>query len=505
MRLEPIQRNTTSSASDQNLPAPIGGLDESTSITATKPANALRLINFISQKDGLHVRKGTRTWGKVPGSVEAMLGWAGQKQFACTKTGIFEVQRNIITPQLSGHTTGRWLGDMVANPDVQLLVVANGFDGVRMFNGSSWRDTTGTITSDTQPVVRPERLACPIWHQRRMTFYERGTLRVWYLRPGLAGGIASPIEVGPYCQRGGEIVAIASLQPSNALSTDNRLIVYTSNGEVVVYDYTNPDQAVKYGGTYQIALPVGWRPFGLIGGKLAALTTNGLYALPDVVAKPESAQEITALTEPIYKSYDAEANYTLSPNWQVIETVAERGLVIINRPEGDQFGSSFGSWTYLQGMKATAWGETLNGVFFGDSDGTIRQYGAGSDDDPNGTSIYALCVGGYSNLGSPRLKRLARARPNLKSVPVDYSLRALSDYEEPDMTYPAPAAMTPGLGWDFPMDGTGPWNTPKERTQWGWRNVSGRGHALSIAFSVNTRAPLVYRGCDLLLAPGGQT
>lgn len=483
----------------ETLAAPLEGLNEGRGITKLKSDESVRLSNFVPRSDGLYARAGTRKWvSGLNGAVESIVTWGDRRMFAATGSALYEIRQNVAIPSGNGFMSGRWSGDTISNPAGQFLVVSNGMDGIRVFNGSSW-------TSPGISGVDSTLLAGPIWHQRRVFAYEKGTLNVWYLEASAFGGVASPLPIGALCQRGGEIVALASLDRDKAKNREDMLVILTSNGEVIIFNGSNPALAESWSlqGVYQGPLPVGWRPFGKIGGDLVMLTVDGMITVPGTLAKPNSQQPDATLTDRVSATYAVDAHYRLKAGWQVVDSDADDGLVIINRPGGEQLANAEKAWTELRGMPATAWGMTLDGTFFGTASGEIKRYGIGHDDD--GVGIEALAVSAYWRPGRNRLATVRRLRPLMRSVPIKPHLAVITDYAQPAASYPAPEAVG-GSTWDFPWQGDNrPWQSPLEKTTWDWRMASGKGHAIATVFSVKTRAPLVYNGMDVMMEIGGPT
>lgn len=496
MRLEPLQ-TSQAAGSPSTIPASLRGIDQASPLNAMRPDSAIRLVNFIPRSDGLHVRAGQRKWADGLGHVVSLLTFSDHKVFAASGGSLTEVRHGVKIPQLTGMLSDRWQGDTLVNAGARFLVAANGLDGPRVFDGTSWR--TCAITG-----IDPTRWCCPVFHQRRM-FFGNGD-EVCYLGTGAIGGPAKRIPIKPYLKRGGRVVGLASMLGSNERNRADELVVLTSEGEILVYSGTDPDTAATWSqrGVWTCDKPMGWRPMSMLGGQPMVLTTSGLFRVPDMLAKPQSVRDYDAITTPVQDTYGGWAPKEQDANWQAIESPTDDGLLIVNLPDGNQVArSATGGWTELKGCTATAWAATRDHTFRATADGEVWHYGAGHHDD--GQAIEALAVSAYSRLARGRKVKIVRARPDMTSVPVKSHVSFLADYAKPKDSYPAPIAEA-GAPWGTAWDAENrPFDTPPEKNIWDWRTVSGQGHAIAGVFSVRTKAPLIYRGMDLIIGPGGMT
>jgi hypothetical protein len=487
------------------VPAPIGGLADGVPPMAMKPTQALQLINFVVRDGELAVRGGDqRIVAGLPGAVEALHTWRGERTFAGLPDRLVEVGRNVTATIATGLSSGRWTGDVIANDGGSLLVMANGYDGVRAFDGTTWR--TATITADTTADgdLDASRLAGATYHMRRMWFWQRGTLDLWYLPAGQFAGVACAVPLAGLARNGGRVVGLAVMQSDTGRSTDDSLVIVTSGGELFVAAGTNPNDAATWSisGPYEIDAPLGWRPLAKVGGEVAVMTKTGLYAVGQIVGTPKERRDETAIGAPVGKAWRREALRPAAPEWQVIEAGADDGVVIVNRPDGRQSVRTSGVWSELAGMPATAWCETADGAWYGTAAGEIRRYGGTIYEQ----AVDAEVVTSFQRYGRNRLMHAVRIRPAMVSVPVRPRFRLLADYDElppipqgHQVTWPATRDALAGPEWDFVWGETG----PTERRRWDWNTIAGRGHALAVAMSVRTRAPLRLSGWDLMLTAGG--
>jgi hypothetical protein len=339
---------------------------------------------------------------------------------------------------------------------------------------------------------------------RRMWFWQRGTLDLWYLPPGQFGGVACVVPLAPLARHGGRIVGLAAIQSDTGRSTDDSLAIVTSNGEMFVASGINPNDAATWSiaGPYEIDVPMGWRPLAKVGGEVCVMTTTGMYTVAQIVGTPRERRDEAAMSASIRRTWAREALRPAQAEWQIIESGVDDGVVLINRPDGRQSVRASGAWSELAGMPATAWCETSDGAWYGTASGEVRRYGGTIYE----SAVDAEVVTSFQRYGRNRLMHAVRLRPSMVSVPVRPRVRMLADYDElppipqgQQVTWPATKDALAGPEWDFAWGEAG----PTERRRWDWNTVAGRGHALAVAMSVRTRAPLRLSGWDLMLTAGG--
>lgn len=498
MQRSPIEQSGRPVSSNKPLQAPRGGVDESTPIEELKPQYAQRLRNAVVYEDGIRSRQGTRTWTTAPGGpVESLIQWGGEHAFAGTPSGLYRVAANLVEPAVTvGITTGRWLGTEMSTPGGNFLVAANGFDGVKVYDGVVWKNC---------PIAGhayPERLSCPTWHNRRVWFFVRNTLDLAYFEPSMFGGTLKLFPMTGVFNKGGEIRAIGSIKGDNAENMGDMLAILTSNGQVAIYGGHDPQRSETFSkqGTFDLGNPMGWRPMSVIGGELAITTQDGVITIPSKASTRKTARDDEALTQRIRTTFGLGAHSPLSQHWQVIETGAEGGAVIVNLPDRNQAILKNNAWSMLSEVNATAWVDVGLQTIFGTDDGKVKIYGHGSTDD--GAPISGEIIHAYQR--GTRLMKVTKVRPHIVSPKINPMIGLLEDFRDPKPRYEASRPAVGGVQWDFPMNSpSGPWSHPSMIRRWDWRTTPGRGHALAFLFAWSSSAPLLYRGADLEIATGG--
>lgn len=465
------------------LPAPLAGLDLSQPITAPAKGTALRLDDWVVRQDGIHTRDGYTVERTLPSSVRSLLSYPGHL-IACTLTQIYDGG----TLVAGGQTSGDWQAALIANVGGLHLLMANGFDSPRRFNGVSW--SVATITG-----VDQTKLMCPVVHQRRVFAAERGSLRIWYLGVDAIGGPASPIYLEPHCRVGGQVVAIASMSPVGGRTKDDTLVALTDKGELVMFGGSDPDNADGWAlqGVWRVPPPVGWRPLTKRGPVLLVMTSKGVLPVPKVLASAESQKPVESLTNPVDKLLSATGS-------EIIDSGSAE-LMLIQGDDAQYVLSDTGAWSRWT-LDARCWAEHDDALYFGMQDGKVCRYGGSLDD---GRPIRSFAVDAFQTLRKPVVKQLHRCRPMyLAAHPYVPRVELLTDYKDPPETFDAGRIDDVYWQWDdvtWPRQPM-PWLREVSSELQPWRSLAGKGTAVALMQSVQTRTPIVWTGTQIVYTAG---
>lgn len=505
---------------------PLRGWNARDALSGMEAGDAIRLDNVICRPYGLEIRPGKQRWlTGCNGAVETLMVYGAkngdQRLFAATPTAIYDVPRgrvtNILantvtmTPDVSGLTSGLWSWDQLTNAGVTLLVCANGADGVRTYDGTEWR-TSAITCGAPNTTLDPNLLDGVIVHQRRLFFFEKGTLRLWYLPLGHIGGAAQLIDLGGEVTQGGEIIALTTMSNDGGRGIDNSLVVVTSAGEMVVFAGVAPERAAtwKKTGAWPVPPPVGKRCFAQYGGDVVYLSTVGALPVSQILAKPEPDKPREALTENIRRAYErAVIAGEVETAWGVIESFKNR-LMIINAPTQDGSAqmvlSSDGGWSAFVGLDALCWAECGVDLFFGDANGDVFRL-AGSQDD--GGPISAFIVEAYSRFKTPAKKVFKRARA-IFDQPAKMVVRhgLYTNFAPIPGTLTGPTETWSGTPWTWDQFGWAlqppAWTNDVRGQTDVWRGITGHGHAAALITALSATDPVVYEGTEIAYEVGGQ-
>ena len=510
MFIAPQPRKAAAITKTQPMPFPAKGWHIKGPVTGMGKDEALRIHNAIVYQDGIRPRHGYTTHASGLGAgVYTLMDWAAEgtspKLFAATPTAIFDVTTfgtSSPSAAVTGQHSGRWSVAPLSNIGTTFIWCCNDHssDVPMVYDGTGWS------AADVQGCEAGKLYPC-CSHMGRIFAAEKGALKLWYLATHAADGPAYMIDLAPACQKGGEVVAMASLPRSGGRSKADQLVVVTSKNEVLVWSGTDPDNAATWdeAGVYTIPSVVGGaRCFTQFGSSLLVSTCVGVLPLTDVLAAPPASESTGAVSEPIYDAIVSAADQISGETgWQIIEGVDDSVLVLnVPLPGGiRQFAryersQAWCSWD----IPATCWGRVGGALYFGTPDGKVKAYGAGVYTD-DGDAIEAEIIHSYQGHGA--WKNYTRVRPWLMA-PNHYRprVKVVTDYRPLDDAYPAHNTASLTNAWDGLTWQDWSWESrPSER--FSWRGVRGAGVAAALIISCKSTAPWLYRGADLEYFLGG--
>lgn len=494
MLLRPIKNNSRKGRTStlKRVPAPSGGLNSLDDLTTLSANEAIELINCLPTEDGSTLRDGYSLHASGMGApVEMLMRFSKSdgvdELFASTADSIFNVtgQAAVGSAEITGLSNGKWQWVNYANAAGTFLVICNGSDDVRYYNGTSWEAPiiTGVASTDLVNVTS---------HMSRLWFIEKESLNVWYLEPNAVAGNATKLDLGPFSKEGGYLVAMGSWTRDGGEGLDDVAVFVTSEGEVHVYSGTDPNSTATWGraGTYKIAPPIGHGCMKSFGADLGILTTQGLVPLSAIQGLAVSAQQNASATNRIRghinKYFASNGN---DDGWQFIES-EEHGLLIINVPvvsgsKYEQFVMNTrtgGRWGHFKDINTKCWERANEALYFGGLDGSIWRYGADNDD---GEAIEAKIIHAFSDFGTPYEKGFKQYRPQFSGPPGYKPLVGIRvNYDDADIVQSIAPPSPVGAEWDVAEWDAADW-APDKVVSKKWYGIKGEGHvgAVIVKFS----------------------
>jgi hypothetical protein len=491
-----------------SLQAPIGGWNRRDPIPEMAPTDAIIMDNLIPGNGNIQIRGGSTKWATGLGSfVESLMEYSsptGNKLFAAVPTAIYDVTGGgaVGGAVQSGLANGRWQHVNFATAGGDFLVIANGADSVRNYDGTTW--TTPAITGVTSSTLVGVNV-----HAQRLWFIPNNSLSAWYLPVSSIAGAAVEFPIGQYCKLGGYIVAMGSWSQNGATGMYDLAVFVTSQGEMVVYKGTDPDTDFQQVGVFKIAQPIGHRCMLKSGSDLAILTAIGMEPISKILPYNLSTQGTVSVTDKIngaFKEYYLRGGNFFG--WQVIE-YPKAELIIINAPYAERatqhqfvMNARTGAWCRFTGLNGGCWGTLGSNVYFGDNSGNVWQYDVQYND--GGAAITATVQQAYADAGTPQNKRFVAARPIVEApsgivpavvIKLDYDTSAPSI----PLSSFAPAA---SAFWDAALWNVSFWDEPLVPSL-NWQSLSGMGRVGSIAMAFATANSVSVNGMDIIFEPGG--
>ena len=513
------------------IPAPTRGLNLHDGIAAMKPDDALILDNWFPEATYLRVRGGTTSHVTGLGSaVQSLMEWAGpssRKMFGATATAIYDVTSAgaVGAAAVSGLTNGYWQTTSMTTAGGSFLILCNGSDSVRNYDGTTW--TTPSITGVTSSTLN---FVCS--HKSRLWFVENNSTKAWYLPTSSIAGAAQGFELGERFTNGGKLIAIGTVSRDGGAGSDDFLAFISSHGQVAVFQGSDPASANTWDlvGVYNNAPPIGNRSTVGVDGDLAILTESAIVSVRQLMSGGESTANRQAISNRIDQGIIAAfSSYGALSGWQCA-TYPRYRMAVFNVPTSADTAFQYvvntqtGAWCTFgliaSPLDATCWGILNEAPYFGTDDGTVFAAESGYSDltpqllnfvnntggtlqfqnntlanlffvvNPAAGAITAELKTSFQNYGSAgSLDRITMARGLFTAgAQVVPAIRINVDYrdDQPMTTdqYPLSAGATGGV-WDVSLWDVGVWGA-SEVPYANWVSVTGIGTVASLHMLTST-------------------
>lgn len=480
-------------------PAPIGGINAVDAIAAMPPQDALVMENFFPTQYSVNARNGAQYHVTgITGTVETLMVYragAVTKMFAIVNNagtcGIFDVT-NAGTVGAAVHTglsNARWQYVNMSTPAGQYLYLFNGVDDPLLYNGTTWT----AINSASTPAiihVTTNTLIAPELFKNRLFMVKKNSTEVWYLPIQSISGNASALYLGAYLRLGGSIIRVFNMPMATIDQTNNYLGFLSSEGEILLFQGSDPDSDFSLIGVYRVGRPVGDKCIFRLSSEIYFITTSGIYAMSqiynggnDVVNNSLSYKILPLIADDTQKYFN---NF----GWQgIIHQAGSK--VLINVPTGETnysrqyvMNTLTGAWCLFTGWAAYCWETMANNLYYG-GNGFVAQADVVGYNSDFGNAIQASLKPAFSYFGTQATKMFTMVRPIITSdSAVSYNLIMNYDFKDSGGTVNTIVANSDTL-WSVAWDVA--WSAG-EYTQNTWKSVTGTGYAAT------PRIDFAYRG-----------
>ena len=387
-----------------SFPAPVGGWVENLNIAMGAPGTARVMENIFPGVQGCRVRGGRKKVATVGARVKSMFTYQSgvvSRMFAATSAAIYDITSliptTVPTASVSGMGSGYWSTVQMGTAGGEFLVAVNGANTPRTFDGLNWATTsiTGVTSAELSYVSK---------HKSRLWFVRKNSLTAWYLPVDSIAGAAADLSLTGVMQRGGSLMFIATWSQDAGDGQDDRIVFVSTEGEVAVYQGSNPASAADWSlvGLYNISKPLGPKCHFRAGGDLVIGTESGLVPLSAVTQKDPAAMDVSALSGAIEQSWRDQVKRRTVDQPMELFTWPRENMLMVSLPH--DLTTSFvaniqtGAWCKYIGWDVQA-ATVFNGqMYIGDRAGFVYAAEVGGADE--GPTTGDLFVPGVPDPGA---------------------------------------------------------------------------------------------------------
>lgn len=496
--------------------APVGGWNDRDALAEMAPTDAIALENFFPRPTYCEIRGGSSSHatgmtgnGKTLATYNALNGT--NKMFCLTASGIYDVSSaGAVGSSKLARTDGKHQWVLFGDGTSNYLILCNGVDKPAYFDGTTWT----AVDSGTSPAltgVTTTKLVYPMAFKGRLFFIEKDTLNFWYLAAGAAGGALTKFPLDGEAKKGGYLVAMQTWTIDAGDGPDDRLALITSEGEILVYEGTNPSSSTAWAkvGTYAVGKPIGRRCMEKLGGDLVVLTQNGAFPLSAALQSSAIDYKL-ALSNKIEKAFTAAALASSSIfGWRVTVFPAQSALLVNVPTQEDGVHEQYVMNTITKAWcKFKSWNAEdfviYNGELYFTSGTAVYKAWTGTSDVGSNIIAYGKTAFNYFGRANTQ-KQFKMFRPVLATTgPLTFLTDIDVDFQDGAIVGEATYNTTIGAQWDVSNWDVGFWANSTEIVK-SWTSPSEYPGACAAGkLKVSTNALTVqWMSCDYVFSLGG--
>jgi hypothetical protein len=386
-------------------------------ITNMEPLYAVAMENWFPEEGWIRRRPGWSAFntgsassGNFNSLFELAKGNATTTLIGLTTTG--RMYAGITTGSLPAATSTTLGGAEATAVNVnQRLVMA--FDD----NATAIQDWDGsTLTATSITGATSTAMTHVSTHKNRTYLVEYNSLKFWYSGTNAYAGAYSGYDLAYIAKRGGYLLCTSSWTMDGGDGVDDRFVAITSEGEVAVYNGSDPGDATNWAliGIYRIPRPIGRRCTVKLGGDILVITENGVVSMAGLFQEGgvfRGAADFTSVVGPAWRELVTSASRAY-PGWFGTVFAAQK-MLVFNVPT---HATSQTGYQFVMNIVTGAWcrwnipmGHAVSfqsQFIFGYS--TITRQAADSIGLDSGSVVTSYFKQAYNTLGAPGRKKLVR-------------------------------------------------------------------------------------------------
>lgn len=513
-----------------SMPAPTGGLNDLDPLSNMGPEFMIDCLDVFPDTGVVRARPGYMVaQDGFDEAVKSIVSYnnqsGGHMVFACTDDGIWD----ITTPGTKVFKYALTNGNVdflnFTNAAGNYLVVWNGTDPAAFYDGTTWAPfvTAGSPSAPGEiSGIAPTDISWAFVHMARLWFVKKNSMELFYLPIDQLGGAAAPMVIASNFTRGGYLLVGSSWSSDTGRGISNRLILFSSEGEIASFLGTDPDDVGTWGldAMFYLAQPLGTRAIERFGGDILVMSRRGVVPVSALLyGTATEVMQAGTLTSRINR-----AIHRLTENWGAApmppELAAHPSPMWITINLWDFVQSR--PIQYVMNIATGAWGKfaypvrTLVTVgdttYMGTEDGRVLVVTPNLYQDEvdtsgqNGIPIFPYIFSAYTYLGNPTVNKHTKLIQPVINSPTRpaFAVRVLPDFRtdqyDPVLSLPT-AGGSAGL-WDVAEWDVGTW--PMADIVWSlWRNANTLGYSFAWQMKASTQVNFEVAAVKYVVEGGG--
>lgn len=500
---------------------PVKGVFDAGGMTQIKDTYCLSIQNWIPRLNFMEIRKGWTVRNELDGhTVMSALQYSGTDGGKLIGICSDDTVWDLTTPSAEVDITPEAPADIL-NFSENWYSGLNFKNNLFIYSPSSSNTTEEVYAYDGTNIANAgfTYSASPLAgittitvHQRRLFFGCGANMNIYYTAlPDSVTGDCGIIDMSTHFSRGGTIKAIASWTRDGGAGVDDFLIILTSEGEIAVYQGTDPTSADaamwSLIGTWDTgSKPVSSKCINVTGQEVIVATIDGIFQLTGLFNQSSMSDYSSGITITYGDLAPIQADLDY---WAVIPSRQDDLMLIVvprNAATNDYtiFGRFLpnGAWTVFSELPAQSIEHYDTGLIACLADGRVVNIFSGYSD--GGEPIVAAFQTAYRQYG--KLNHQVKAVSpifQINDIDPDPVVKVKYDFElfnKPDVrtSVPTPTAGTSsGVGWDSVLWDTSYWGTSAVKFS-PKIGQTGMGNASSMIISAaSLTAPVFLTGINV--------
>jgi hypothetical protein len=319
-----------------------------------------------------------------------------------------------------------------------------------------------TVTAPAgKTYVDPAKFHTVLSHMQRLFFADRTNLALYYLPLQQKSGALKELPLNALFRRGGSIAAIYSWTVDGGAGIDDQLVIFSTNGEAVIYNGTDPDSVDAWNltGIFRFDAPMSMKSVVQYGGDLFVFVSTGfvpmstmLRAEGEQLGAPDKnvADLFTELTNGKSQYFGWQALLDYNHGWAILNfpTGAPNVYRQMVRFMPDPV------WATWSGVPSRCWQWVNKRLFCGSDDGILYEMTRAALSDA-GRPITADLQPSWSSFNTAAIKAFKMVNPYIISdgaprpyvdIKVDYDTSL--PFNQPDVSTATLGGVWDTATWD---------------------------------------------------------